>query len=212
MNPGVAPQDLALRCRCGAVQGVALAITPGAGNHAVCYCDDCQAFAHALGRTADVLDASGGTEIFQMSPAQLHFTAGADRLACLRLTPSGPLRWYTSCCNTPIGNTLASGRLPFIGLIRTCIAAPADDVATRAALGPIRGRVFRQFALGDPAAVPSGGVPMWRLVARVARLILKWRLRGDQTRSPFFDAATAKPIALPRVLTASERAALPPRT
>ena len=61
-------------------------VSPGAGNHAVCYCDDCQAFAHFLGRAADILDPHGGTEIFQMSPARIALTAGTERLACMRLS------------------------------------------------------------------------------------------------------------------------------
>src|SRR5262245_25612243 len=99
------PDDLAIRCDCGAVRGVARGVSGERGNRVVCYCDDCQSFAHVLERSEDTLDAHGGTEIFQMSPAQLEFTAGADRLACLRLTPKGLLRWYASCCRTPIGNT-----------------------------------------------------------------------------------------------------------
>lgn len=211
MKPSAAPQDLALRCRCGTVQGVARGITPSAGNHGVCYCDDCQAFAHFLGRAEDVLDASGGTDIFQMSPANLVFTAGVERLACIRLTSKGLLRWYAGCCNTPIGNTLPTGQIPFISLIRPFIAPPGDACAS-VALGPVRARVFERFATGDRSVIPTGGPPLWRVLLRVLRLMLTWRLRGDHRRSPLFDATTGLPITAPRVLSASERAALPPST
>ena len=99
------PRDLQLQCRCGTVRAIAHGVTPQMGNHCVCYCDDCQAFPKALGRP-DVVDANGGTDIFQLSQARLEFTHGLDRVAWLRLTPKGTARWYTSCCNTPIGNTL----------------------------------------------------------------------------------------------------------
>ena len=134
--------DLPLRCRCGAVRGIARDAVPSKVNHCFCYCDDCQAFAHHLGRADDVLDAHGGTEITQMSPANVTFSAGADKIAAIRLTDKGLVRWYASCCNTPIGNTMAASGVPFIGVVQAFIAAPS------AALGPIRGRGFAKSAKG----------------------------------------------------------------
>jgi hypothetical protein len=200
---GVAPRDLQLQCRCGAVRAIAHGVTPDVGNHGVCYCDDCQAFAKALGRAGDVLDANGGTDIFQMSPARLEFTEGVDRVACLRLTPKGLARWYAACCNTPIGNTMATPGIPFVGMIRAFVPEPASD-----ALGPVRARVFRQFAIGDKAAIPPDNQPQWRMFLRVMGLVLGWRLRGDHKRSPFFSATSGVPLKAPRVLSEAERAAL----
>jgi hypothetical protein len=191
--------DLPLRCRCGAVRGVARDALPSKTNHCFCYCDDCQAFAHCLGRADDMLDAHGGTEITQMSSANIAFTAGADKIAAIRLTEKGLVRWYTSCCNTPIGNTMASGGVPFIGVVRAFIAAP------QAALGPIRGRGFAKSAKGGRDAVPKDGLPDVVMLARVFVKLLKWRLRGDHKRSALFDAATGKPLVEPRVLGAAER-------
>jgi hypothetical protein len=191
--------DLALRCRCGTLRGVARAITPSAVNHGFCYCDDCQAFAHFLGRADDVLDAHGGTEITQMSPARLSFTAGAHEIAAIRLTEKGLVRWYANCCNTPIGNTLATSALPFIGVVHAFIDAPS------AALGPIRVRGFAENAKGGRAAVPRDGLPNLVVFARVLTKLLGWRLRGDHKRSALFDAATGRPLAVPRVLTPGER-------
>jgi hypothetical protein len=199
----VTARDLGLRCRCGTVRGVAHGVSPAIGNHCVCYCDDCQAFQKFLGRAADVLDPNGGTDIFQLSPARLTFSAGVDEIACIRLTAKGLARWYASCCNTPIGNTPATAGIPFVGLIRAFAVEPASD-----AFGPIETRVFRQFAVGDREAIPPDGVPQWRMALRVVSLILRWRLRGDQRRSPLFDAATGAPLATPYVLSREERAAL----
>ena len=198
----VTTTTLALQCRCGSVRGVA-AVSPSTGNHAVCYCDDCQAFAHFLGRANDVLDANGGTDIFQMSPAGLKLTAGVERVACIRLSSKGLLRWYASCCNTPIGNTMASSGVPFIGLIRAFAREPAG-----AALGPIRARAFPHRAKGDQAAIPKDGSPAFVMILRIIGSILRWRLRGDHRRSPLFDATTGQPLATPRVLRDSERAEL----
>jgi hypothetical protein len=198
----VTPRDLPLSCRCGAVRGIARGVTPDVGNHCVCYCDDCQAFPKALGRP-EVLDANGGTDIFQLSPARVTFTHGIERVECLKLTPEGLARWYASCCNTPIGNTLATPGIPFVGLIRSFIPEPCGD-----ALGPIRARVFREFATGDEAAIPPDNQSRWTMLLRVVGLMLTWRLRGDHRRSPFFGPTTRAPLKAPRVLSATERAAL----
>lgn len=195
------PRDVALRCRCGTVHGVARAVSPRTVNHGVCYCDDCQAFAHFLGRADDLLDARGGTEIVQLSQARVAFTAGADRVAAMRLTPKGLMRWYSSCCNTPIGNTLPTPALPFIGMIRAFMDAPQD------ALGPIRGRMFAERARGGRAAVPRDAPSDFAMLVRALPKILGWRLRGDHKRSALFDAA-GRPLVEPRVLDAAERAEL----
>jgi hypothetical protein len=193
--------EIALRCRCGTVRGVARGVTPESVNHLFCYCDDCQAFAHHLGRADDVLDAYGGTEITQMSQAAIAFTAGTDRIAALRLTPTGLLRWYAACCGTPIGNTLNSSTLPFIGLIHAFVDAPS------AALGPVRGRGWTRHARGGRDAVPDGGTPGLITLVRMFTRMMRWRLRGDHKRSPLFDAA-GKPLVEPRVLGAAEREVL----
>ena len=87
------------------MRGVGARGSPSAGFRFLCYCKDCQAFARFLER-ADVLDAAGGTDIFQMPPGRMKFTAGADALRCLRLSDKTRVfRWYADCCRTPIGNT-----------------------------------------------------------------------------------------------------------
>lgn len=202
------PSDLTIRCSCGALQGLVHEVTPKAGNHVVCYCDDCQAFAHFLARAGDVLDAHGGTEIFQMSPANLSIAGGADRLACVRLTSRGLLRWYASCCNTPIGNTLATNGLPFIGLIYLCIQKPPGDGSLEAELGPVQVRGFRKFAKGDRVAIPADRVPLPFVIPRFAWLMLKWKMRGDGKRSAFFEARSGQPVVSPRILSAAEHAEL----
>lgn len=201
--------DLKIRCTCGALRGLAQGLSASSGNHVVCYCDDCQAFAHFLSQPSDVLDAHGGTEIFQMSPAKLVITDGDDQLACMRLSERGMLRWYSNCCNTPIGNTLAAGKIPFVGLIHRCIEVPADaSNALDRVLGPVRMRGFRKFAKGDANTIPADGAFMPIAMLRVAGLMLTWKLQGDALRSPFFQPENALPVVAPRVLSPAERAEL----
>jgi hypothetical protein len=83
INVARLPLDLPLRCRCGYVRGIARGVSPSTGFRVLCYCKDCQAFARFLNR-ADILDAAGGTDIFQMPPARVKLTAGADAVRCLR--------------------------------------------------------------------------------------------------------------------------------
>lgn len=204
------PADLPLRCRCGALRGVALGVTPGSGNHVVCTCEDCQAYLHFLGR-ADVLDVRGGTRIFQLTPAQLRITEGADRLACVRLTEKGVLRWYAECCRTPVANSSSRARLPFAGILHT-ILDPALDARTRdAALGPVLATVFPHLAIGGLLPGESARPPA-RLILRSIALIARAALRGAHRPSPFFDPGTGRPVVTPKLLTESERAEVYART
>jgi hypothetical protein len=197
------PVDLPLRCTCGTLGGIVRGVSARAGNRLVCYCDDCQSFAHFLGGAERILDEHGGTDIFQTSPARVAIAQGADRLACMQLRPGGLLRWYASCCRTPIGNTLATAKLPFVGLIHACTPAAAAGPARDDALGPSRGRVHVRFAKGDPARL-DGSRTALSLVARFAAVALAARLRGEHRRSPFFDARSGLPVVAPRVLRPEE--------
>jgi hypothetical protein len=62
---------------------------PGSVNRAVCYCRDCQAFAHFLGRPEEILDSKGGSDVVQTTPARVTLTDGIEMLACMRLTEKG---------------------------------------------------------------------------------------------------------------------------
>jgi hypothetical protein len=198
------PTDLPIRCSCGTLRGVARGISPSRGNRVVCYCGDCQSFAHFLGRADEILDPSGGTEIYQTSPARIAFTHGRERLACMRLTPKGLLRWYADCCRTPIGNTAITREIPFVGVICRCLDTGSVGLTRDAVLGPVRAHVNTTAAKPDAAGNKvrtSGVLPS---IARFARLVLQARLRGDQKASPFFDSRSGEPSTTPRVLAEEE--------
>jgi hypothetical protein len=185
------------------VRGVARDVSPRDGLRFVCYCQDCQAFSRFLQRP-DVLDAAGGTDIYQMPPGRLALTAGSEALRCVRLSDKGVLRWYADCCKTPVGNT-AGARFPVIGVIHSIM--DADGRTRDAVLGPPRCRIYERSAAGplpaDAPPPPSLGVFGWR-----ASLMLRWWARGLARPSPFFDARTGAPRAEPRVFTQGERASL----
>lgn len=186
-----------LQCRCGKLTG--LVDEPAKAIHGICYCIDCRSFAHFLGKAADVLDDAGGTVVVATDPRHVTFTQSADALACMSLSPKGLLRWYASCCNTPIGNTLRNRRMAYVGLVHSCLGDPA---ALERSFGPLRARANTKSAHGRVEAAPLrtlGG--MLRAAAWVARA----RLTGSYRKTPFFGAASGEPVAVPVVITRSER-------
>ena len=190
------------RCRCGDVRAIVSDASPWAANRVVCYCGDCQAFAHRLGR-ADLLDAHGGSDIVQVAPASLNFVQGQDRIVGLRLTSKGLYRWYASCCNTPVGNTLTPA-VPFVGVFATAF----DQGAQRAdgVFGPPTGAIQGKHAVGQ-APPGSTGLNLLLLLRAVAK-ILGWRLSGKAWPHPFFSRGPDAPLYPVNVLSHEEREAL----
>jgi hypothetical protein len=193
-----------LRCRCGEVRGVVAGVSLGKVNRVICYCDDCQAFLHYLGR-ADLLDAHGGTDIVQLAPAWLSFVQGTERIVGLRLTPKGIYRWYASCCRTPLGNMVGPA-IPYIGIVVQAFASEArslDDL-----FGHPIGAIYGKHAVAGAPPGSTGFTP--RLFARAIGRVLAWRLRGQSWPHPFFERATRKPGYPVTTLTREEREALRP--
>ena len=187
--------NIPLRCRCGEVRGTAIDINGSVGNRIVCYCHDCQAFARHLGRSSAILNLQGGTDIFQLPPNAVVLTNGLDKVRCLRLTSGGMHRWYTDCCQTPIGNTLTAG-WPFVGLIHSFIAAGSQPDAL---LGPVRAHINTQHATGEltDAQKKAGNPPT--MLLRLMYKMLMWKWQGRQKPSPFF-TGKGIPLSEPKVL------------
>jgi hypothetical protein len=174
--------------------------SPQSVNRIICYCDDCQATLHYLGR-ADLLDPHGGTDIVQVAPAALQFHRGADRIAGLRLSPKGLCRWYASCCKTPVGNT-AGLSIPFVGILAQAFDEPD------AVVGKPVGAILGQFAIG---AAPEGSTRTNpRLLLRLIGKVLSWKITGKTWPHPFFDRSTRAPSHPMTILTPAEREALRP--
>lgn len=195
------PQDLTLRCACGQVVGVVHGASPATGTRLVCHCKDCQAFAHHLGHADRMLDAAGGSDIFQTTPGRVTFTQGANHLACLRLSEKGLNRWYAACCKAPLGNTLRGPGLPFVGLPVSGLSAAEGPI--EAAIGPPIGH----FNVGPSAGAPkaAGVLPTAKVVLGFLRRTLGAKRRREPT--PFFNPQTGRPVAEAHVLTEAERTA-----
>lgn len=197
--------QLPVPCRCGAVRGTAFDISPSRAIRCVCYCDDCQAFAHYLGGE-DLLDALGGSDIVQLLPAQLRITQGAEHLRCMRLSEKGMLRWFTACCRTPVGNTMNSARLPFVGMLAKFVDPSVDSAALASAAGAPVVYAFGKFAVGGVPSHATRGVPL-RWMRRLGAMLLRGFMTGAQRPSVLFDERGA-PVSQPDVLSPSQRDAL----
>lgn len=193
-----------LRCRCGEVHAVVNDPSPRTVNRVICYCDDCQAYAHQLGR-ADLLDSHGGTDIVQVAPASLTFVKGQDKIAGLRLSPKGLYRWYARCCNTPVGN-MVSPSIPFVGLVAQSFAS--ERQTPDQLFGQPVGAILGKYAVGEVPKKAQG--VSFGMILRVLRLILSWRFSGGTWPHPFFDQATRQPRYPVTVLTREQREALRP--
>ena len=175
------------QCQCGVLQG--LVSHPQRGMRAACYCGDCQAYAHLLGAPQRVLDPLGGTEVVAIPAACVSFTTGTQALACISLSPRGLLRWYAKCCKTPIANTPRNWKMPYVGLVHTCLRQPEP---LERSFPEVQMRVNTKSAKGKPPRVAGlgGMVSFAGLAARLAGA----RLTKSYARTPFFDAA-GTPVA-----------------
>jgi hypothetical protein len=191
--------DVPLKCACGKIKGVAEAVAASEGTRCICYCGDCQAFARFLGR-GDVLDAWGGTDIWQMSPGKLRLEIEDEALRCVRLSAEGMHRWYCGSCKTPIGNTM-TGIIPFVGVVGAFMEL--EGSARDELLGPAH-PVQTATAYGEGAPVQQSSA-IFKVLLRTMGMVVGRKILGRGRTSPFFDAKTREPTVKPQVLTPEER-------
>ena len=194
--------DLSFACECGAVSGMLLNVGPAQGDHVICHCTDCQDLTRHLGHASRVLDAHGGSALYQSRCARMRLDTGRDRLASVHLTDNPTLRWYATCCNMPLFNSYANGKIPYI----TTQLAACDPAKRGALVGPPLGHLFTDDGIGDTSALPK--MSMGQLMRRFFPRMLRDLFSGDRRRCELFDAKTLEPIAKPHRLTPEELQAL----
>ncbi len=200
--------NFTLSCSCGKLKGLAENISGPVGNRIVCMCDDCQAYAHYLNRAKDVLDTNGGTDIFQVAPFRIKITSGNENLKCVRLSDKGMIRWFAGCCNTPVGNTMASSKVPFIGMVHLFMNKSGDKNQYEKAVGPIIAKVQGQFAIGELPEDAYKKAPLSLILRAITFLFFAW-LKKQHQPNPVFDSS-GKPTVEPHVLSKEERDNLRP--
>jgi len=186
---------LEFSCSCGQLQGQITAAAIAKGARAVCYCADCRAGELYLEQPDP---APGPVDLFQTAPDGITITIGAQNLAALRLSPRGPLRWYASCCNSPLCNTLGTPKLAFVAMQAARVTEPDR-------FGPVR---IKGFVPQPDGKTKTQG--MARMVVGLASLMFSAGLSGRWRQTPFFDADTGKPVAEPTLLSKEERRRLYP--
>ena len=170
------------QCQCATLRGEI--VQPARGVRAVCYCGDCQTYAHLLGEPQRVLDPLGGTEVVATPASNVRFTTATGTLACISLSPRGLLRWYASCCRTPIANTPRNHKLPYVGMVHACLRQP--DPLERS-FPQVQLRVNTAHAKGHPPGYGRlGGMARF---ATLATRLTAMRLVGGYRATPFFDAS-----------------------
>jgi len=157
-----------------------------------------QAFANFLARDdINVLDEFGGTAIYQTSQSQVIIQDGKAHLKSVRLTNNGLIRWYASCCNTPIGNTI-NAKVPLVGLIHSFIELNKLE----AVLGPVRAYVQTQDAIGSPDYPRYADKFPLGTMAHILWKMLVWKSQGKTKPSAFFDD-NGNPVSEPKILNQS---------
>lgn len=188
---------LGFACECGTLRGEIVDASPSAYTHVKCHsythvkchCSDCRAAYTHFGR-----DDPGTVDLLQTTQDRVRITHGGEKLRVFRHTPRGALRWYATCCDTPLFLTPLKPRLVHVSVNTDRLDAPG-------ALGPVAAEGF------IPA--PGGkrrhkGVP--RMIAGMVSRMASKNLSGEWRNTPFFDADGA-PVVPPQVLSREERAA-----
>src|SRR5262249_54123586 len=114
-------------------------------------------------------------------------------------------RWYASCCNTPLSNTVGPA-IPFVGVVTEAFQTgrQVPDQLFGRPVGAIKG----EYAIGEPPP-GSKGIRLSLMVRSIAK-VLGWRLTGRAWPNPYFDKSTRKPIYPVKSLSPEQREALRP--
>ncbi len=184
-----------LSCQCGKLSAEISPVGTEKGNHLICYCSDCRAYAKHLAQEGRLLDEAGGTQIYQVMANQIKNLKGAEQLAFIQLTEDGVYRWYAKCCNTPVANTLATPQFPLAGI-------PVANLSDVDALGPVIAHVGTEEALKP---VEDFGGP--RVMKRTLKKVAIQKAAGLWKKTPFFDPKSSQPVTAKTELDAETIAA-----
>ena len=186
-----------LECFCGALKGELQIVSNKKSFHVHCLCKDCQNFASYLENEDKILDQYGGSELFQTYPAYMKITKGKENLACVQLKENSLLRWYTSCCNTPVANTMTSAKMPFIGLSIKLMKFSSEKDKSRI-LGPVIVKAFGRSARGEKPQDAHDTFPK-SFMPRIIKFMIMGFLGSKFKPSTFFEEG--KSVVKPKVLS-----------
>jgi len=185
-----------IKCKCGRFQ--ALLRNSEKGVRAICYCKDCQIYAHYLKASENILNRLRGTEVIAVRPQQFAILCGREVLGCCSLTPLGSLRWFSQCCSTPICNMSRNIRTAHISIIHTCM----EKELIEKAFGNRVIHAKRHGAIGTPPKNEILHLLNFGL-NYLASVTCTYVTRGYR-RNPLINWTTSKPIVNPLILTSEE--------
>ena len=186
-----------LQCQCGALQGQIS--HPHRAIHGICYCKDCRAYLRHLGVESRTLDTFGGAEFVATQAKHISFSDGIQNLACLSLSEKGLLRWYSKCCNTPICNTPRNWKIPYVGLVHTCLKS--DPAAFVSSFPQLQMRVNTGSAKQRP---PGMAFKTFATLAGFIPQVIAGSITGAYKSTLFFNTK-GQPITSVNVLSETER-------
>jgi hypothetical protein len=182
-------KTLGFACICGQLRGELYDISPAAYTRILCHCADCRSAYTHLG-----LADPEKVDILQTTQDRVRIQQGGENLRVFRHTPRGALRWYATCCGTPLFHTPLRQRLVHVGMNADRLDQP-DDV----------GRIMAETFIPGPGGKQTHK-GMVRMVSRMVSRMAAKNLSGEWRGTPFFGDDGA-PAREPKLLTREERAA-----
>ena len=173
-----------LECSCGEVKGN-VQIVPKSFFHVHCLCCDCQNFASHLGNADKILDAHGGSELLQTYPQYMEITEGKEKIACMQLKVKGIFRWYTSCCDMPLANTMNSAKVPFVGVPVKLMKFSSEQEKLEK-LGPVIMKAFGKYSIGEMPKDAHERFPL-SFMPKIMGFMIKGLINKRNSPSPFFN-------------------------
>lgn len=182
-------ETLGFACTCEALRGEIRDVASSDYMHVVCHCRDCRSAYTHLG-----LADPEKVAMLQTSQDRIRISQGGDNLRVFRHTAKGALRWYATCCGTPLFYTPLKGRLVNVGVHLDRLDAPE-------AVGRVMAEGFVPKPGGGRTHRGAG-----RMLARMVSRMAAKNLNGEWRDTPFFDDE-GSPARDPKILSREERAA-----
>jgi len=150
-----------------------------------------------LSNQKNILDEHGGSELLQTYPELMKITQGQDKISAIQLKEKGIYRWYTSCCNMPIANTMNSAKIPFVGVSVKLMEFSNEQEKTDK-LGPVTLKAFGKYSIGEMPNDVHATFPL-SFMPKIISFMLKGIFRKRNSPSPFFNGK--EPVATVDVLS-----------
>ena len=113
----------------------------------------------------------------------------------MQLKPKGLIRWYASCCNTPIANTI-NGKMAFNGVFHQFMDFSSLKEVKEKVLGNVLTYCMSRYAEGE---LPPNSHPKYPfgVSMRIVKMLISGVFFKTNRPSPFFEEGSLEPISKP---------------